>query len=585
MSAGTRTPRRSRPGAQVSARKGRISATRRTHPPAAGRSLWGIAGGLTLAQYARLLTGFLWLGWADSALAVSGAAYLPLFSTVVAAAGLAAMGMAVSLTGERAQSRLDTFLLVGSVLIIALSGAGTVTNGSFTSDEIALNQGAASTLLHGANPFTADLSWVMNKYGISGGSFTLDGGMVTYQTYPALSFLLYAPAVAVFGTASYASVFVNLLCWSVTAALLWKLVNTSVRPWIPLFIALPVLFIPSLGDSDPLYIPFMLLAVCCWDRFGDPGERSPARWIGPIALGLACAVKPTPWLVAPFLVAGVGLEARRRAGTWRTVLLRYVSLATVAFLVPNLPFIALDPGAWGRAVLAPITSNLIPTGVGPVALLNGYGIGGGNLSYYTIAAAGALLSTLLLFVCWYPHLKRALPALPFAALFLSTRPAAFYFAFCLPALAISAASVRPAHESAAASSYRTHLLKAAGMAGAVASVLAVALALVTPAPLKLDVLQTHADATAFTTNVRVANVSAHPVSPHFLLVQGVKVRDWLQVVDGPERLQAGETALYHLSVPASTLTPHAGELFQVNATSADPTSLSASASSQVPAEP
>src|SRR5438270_7490547 len=106
------------------------------------------------------------------------------------------MVLGVTVTGERAQRRLDIYLLAGSVLIVALSGVGAVTSGSFTTDEIALNQGAAATLLHGANPFTSDLSWTLSQYGISGGSFTLDGGLVTSQTYPSLSFLLYVPAVA-----------------------------------------------------------------------------------------------------------------------------------------------------------------------------------------------------------------------------------------------------------------------------------------------------------------------------------------------------------------------------------------------------
>ena len=50
------------------------------------------------------------------------------------------------------------------------------------------------------------------------------------------------------------------------------------------------------------------------------------------------AVKQTPWLIVPFVLAGIVLESRRLRG-WTQGLrdgLRYLGIAAVAFLVPNL---------------------------------------------------------------------------------------------------------------------------------------------------------------------------------------------------------------------------------------------------------
>ena len=71
----------------------------------------------------------------------------------------------------------------------------------------------------------------------------------------------------------------------------------------------------------------------------------PAAWRGPICMGLAMAVKQTPWFVAVFVVTGIVLEVRDR-GT-RLALragLRYACIAVTSFLLPNLPYLIDSPG-------------------------------------------------------------------------------------------------------------------------------------------------------------------------------------------------------------------------------------------------
>ena len=68
------------------------------------------------------------------------------------------------------------------------------------------------------------------------------------------------------------------------------------------------------GVTDFLFVPLLIGAAAGWDRFA--WTRGPAAWRGPVLMGLAMAVKQTPWLIVPFVVAGIVLESRRLRG-WR----------------------------------------------------------------------------------------------------------------------------------------------------------------------------------------------------------------------------------------------------------------------------
>ena len=70
------------------------------------------------------------------------------------------------------------------------------------------------------------------------------------------------------------------------------------------------------GITDVLFMPLLVGAAYRWDRFGE----SRITYAGPVLLGLAMAVKQTPWLLLPFLVCALGsrsdeLRAGARAAT------------------------------------------------------------------------------------------------------------------------------------------------------------------------------------------------------------------------------------------------------------------------------
>ena len=191
--------------------------------------------------------------------------------------------------------------------VLATPGYGT--------DEAAFDQYAAQLLVHGVNPYTHSLAQSFSLFHVSPNGFTfgLNGQPITQLSYPALSFLLYAPVVAFGATAQVAIVF-NVLAWGIGMALFFAMLPRRIRPMAIVVTSFSVYIGYAVGGvTDALFVPLLIGAVYRWDEF--PARHGLAAWRGPVLLGLAMAVKQTPWLVLPFLVAGVALEARRSPET------------------------------------------------------------------------------------------------------------------------------------------------------------------------------------------------------------------------------------------------------------------------------
>ncbi len=548
-----------------------------------GRLLAGAASNITLGQCARLLTGLLWLGWANWWASYSTAPAAPLISAVQTAAALGIMAGALLIRSERNTRRFDAALVSGTIIMLTVLGLDTGTSTGYGTDELAYDQSAASGLLHGINPYTTDFRPSLTTFGVfGGGTMTLHGTVVPSIAYPSLSFLLYVPFVLLFGSGSYTGLFVDMIAWAGAGAILWRFMSHATRPWVPLLLAVPVLFGAVVGGmTDSLYLPFEMVAVCCWDRFGDPRERSIARWVGPLALGLACGIKQSPWLIAPFLLYGVGVEAHRRGQDWKRVTLRYVAIAGAAFIVPNLPFIVWNPAAWLSRVLLPLTGGLVPMGIGPSGLLRGYGIGGGNLSMFGLASASAMVAMLLLYVSHYASLRRVIPLLPLAVLFVSGRSLGPYFGFCLPALAVNAGSIRDSVANRGNTRLWRPTTLAAGAAGlACAGFLAAALSW--PTTTRLTVVASHETSTTLYASVQVTNTSNQPVTAHFILAKGAFYQQGMQVQIGPTTLPPHSSSTITVETAVNPLTPHAGDSFQVEIGTLGPDTFSASPLARVP---
>jgi Glycosyltransferase family 87 len=123
--------------------------------------------------------------------------------------------------------------------------------------------------------------------------------------------------------------------------------------------------------------------------------RFPERtWPAAVALGLACAMKPTAWLAIPVLAAML----RYRDGTRAAVAFSATSVAV--FLAITLPVMLANPGAMAQnTVLFPLglTAHLTPAqSLTPGDLLARTGPVGHDLSVGLLLVVGIAVAVLLL---------------------------------------------------------------------------------------------------------------------------------------------------------------------------------------------
>ena len=326
----------------------------------------------------------------------------------------------------------------------------------YGTDEIAFDQYAAQLALHGLDPYLHSMAAAFPLFHVSpnGYTFQLNGQPVTSLSYPALAFEAYLP-ILLLGITTQAATWMNIAAWAIGSVVLFTVLPRRLAPLAAIIASLDVYIGYAAGGvTDTLFVPLLIGAAVRWDDF--PGQRGPAAWRGPILLGLAMAVKQTPWLVAPFLVAGIVLEARRRqpaAGSLRPAAicgLRYAGIALAAFLVPNLPYLVASPDAWMRGVLTPFSSQVVPAGQGLVGISLSLDAGGGSLRAYTIASVVVFLALLGCYLAAYPMLKPVTFLLPSVVLFFATRSFGSYLVMLIPAALAAAATTRQPSACAAA---------------------------------------------------------------------------------------------------------------------------------------
>ena len=474
------------------------------------------------------------------------------------------------------------FFVWSYLQVLATPGYGT--------DEAAFDQYAAQLLVHGFNPYAHSLAQSFSLFHVSPNGFTfgLNGQPITQLSYPALSFLLYAPVVA-FGATAQVAIVWNVLAWAIGMALFFAMLPRRIRPLAIVVTSFSVYIGYAVGGvTDALFVPLLIGAVYRWDEF--PAQRGLAAWRGPVLLGLAMAVKQTPWLVLPFLVVGVALEARRapRSGAgdasgerpWWWVPGRYLAIALGAFLVPNLPFIFADPRAWWSGILTPILSHAVPAGQGYVGLSLFLGVGGGSLLAYSVALAVILLWLVATFALTYPSLKRVAVLIPAIVLFFSARSFGSYLVTLLPAALVAAYTVDrvPSYSPAPAPSRRARWAWVVPT-GVVVSLIALLSVLFFPPPLNVAVTSVRTTgqlATVVQLGVQVTNTSDSSVRPAFTIETGGAITAFWHA-RGPATLPAHRSAHYELYAPNFFAQPPVSGGFQVVAFTSSPATVSRSA--------
>jgi hypothetical protein len=427
--------------------------------------------------------------------------------------------------------RLLVFQLLGLVPvmvgILGQEGAYIHVRQFYSTDSAAFNQVAARLLAHGINPYASSLASAdrLLQQPSAYWTYTVGGGHVTHVSYPAGSFLLDALLYAL-GLHHMTVDWLDLVAWLVTGALLFAFVPVALRWFSVLLFAVPIFgAVFGSGGTDAMFLPFLVLAVWRWDRFGVAKSAGMARWLGPLALGVACSIKQTPWFCVPFLVIGVFLEARATGRRpWRLASI-YLAVVVGVFAVVNVPFIVWGPRAWIEGTLLPFTHPLVADGQGLVTLAL-HGVAHGvSLPLLTVAGALVLVALLAAMALWYPQMKRIWLMLLPLTFFVATRSLSSYLLDLAPAAIVAACSVASAPEPSRAAAHGGRAGNArmpAVLATAVPALAAVAVAvlafLAPPLDLTLGSVNTSKTATVLNAlTLTVHNTTDQTVTPHFMV--------------------------------------------------------------------
>lgn len=303
-----------------------------------------------------------------------------------------------------------------------------VVNQHYTSDALLFVHEAAAQFLAGHDPYTVSLVGGYEGFQVPYyvQTPTTSGGIITNLNYPALSFLVYTPFVAM-GLDDLRVVSVGLLLALLTLIYIaaprgLKLLSVSVLFLSSFFLAF------SLSGFDILFIFFLAGAVVLW-----PNDRRGAAFF----YGLACAVKQTVWFIAPFLLIlhwredeAEGLDRPTRTRR----LLTTASWGMVAFVVPNLPFLLQHPVAWVTGVLTPFGlfgDALVPLAQG-LTLPIYTGSVHVNRWFLRALAASVLIGMLILYWTYFDRWKGAAWVVPPVVLAVAERSLQNYFEMFYP---------------------------------------------------------------------------------------------------------------------------------------------------------
>lgn len=507
--------------------------------------------------------------------------FAPWLSIAVAVLGLVGLlaivtaWLPVTVLSSKRQHQIGWGILLAALVALALwSYLQIFIAPDYGTDEIAFDQYAAQLALHGINPYLHSMGPAFPLFHVSpnGYTFQLNGQPITALSYPALSFEAYLPLLAL-GVTTQAAVWVDVAAWGVAAIVLYAVLPRRLAPLAIIVVSLDVYIGYAVGGvTDFLFVPLLVGAAVRWDAFA--WTRGPAAWRGPILMGLAMSVKQTPWLVAPFVVAGIVLESRNILG-WRQALrdgLRYSGIAAAAFLVPNIPYIVGSPTAWLRGVVTPLMSKAVPAGQGMVSLSLSLPAGGGSLHAYSAAALVVLAASLACFAATYPMLKPSAFVLPSVVLFFGYRSFGSYLVMLIPPA--TAAATTTWRQSGAACWPRWRLVVLGG-AGACAAAVTVALTAASPLTMSIKSVRTTGQlATIEQVRLAVTNTTGAGVRPSFTIEDGTTMTAFWHRVAGPAVLGPHRSASYTIQAPSYFAMPSISNGFQVLAFSDHPPTVS-----------
>ncbi|TMD60239.1 MAG: hypothetical protein E6I87_07120 [Chloroflexi bacterium] len=337
-------------------------------------------------------------------------------AAILAVAVLAVVGLL-----PRIPRRAGSLAAVLALSVYALVCLANILGKSYNNDAVVAPHWGAELLLRGEDPYVAfDMREGLQHFGLQPNIATRreDGSLQTTLNYPAGAILVVAPFVALglddIRWIYFAEMLVFGALMTVRAREIW-------RPFVAsLFVADTLLRRQYvLAGIDPTW---SLGVAFAW-------LLSRRRILSPLILGLGCATRQLAWFFVPFYL----LAAWREYG--RDEAIRRAPLIGLGFLVPNLPFIAWDAGAWWRGMMGPILDPLAGYGVGLVHFeLEGV-LPDLPRGLYAVLAVATLLFLLTMLWRRWRDLPNGALAFPLIPLFFAWRSLSNYFVF-VPLFAI-----------------------------------------------------------------------------------------------------------------------------------------------------
>jgi uncharacterized membrane protein len=486
----------------------------------------------------------------------------------------------------------NAFAWSNALLVMVLIGAWTYVQfhgaPGYTTDELSFDQYAAQLVAHGFhNPYVHSMKPAGPLFRLSpdGYTYTITGQPVEQLSYPSLSFLVYVPFILL-GWTSEVGAGLNVAAWGMAVLLMFALLPRSIRAAALVFASIDVyLSFAAGGVTDMLFIPLLIVAAYRWDRFGS----SRSTYVAPVAVGLAMAIKQTPWPVLAFVLcalawdeydrSGDAREAARRAG-------RYFGVVLGVFLIPNLPYMIASPSAWFNGVFTPFVKNLVPTGQGLISLTLFAHLGGGSLAAYTIVMILAALLLLAVFIGTYPLLRPATFMLPSLAYFFAARSQTNYLIALIPVALVGAITAGPpaarrvpAVGRRVAGVVRNRRWRRAIAALGVLGVAAIIYAFSSTSPLTVTIVGQRT--TGFlggikTLIVKVHNGTSQPQTPAYTVQTSHGDTTFWKVQNGPKTVAPGHTARVELVARNYQAEPGLGDGFSVLAFTEHPAAVSVS---------
>jgi len=307
----------------------------------------------------------------------------------------------------------------------------------YTSDALLFVHEASRLSLSGVNPYGADLVGGYEAFSVPYyvQTPTTSGGIVTNFNYPALSFLIYAPFVALGVTD------LRIVSAGFVVALLGLIYLRAPRHLR--LLALGILFLSSfflafcLSGFDVVFVFFLVAAMVLWkDR---PG-------LAMVMFGLSAAVKQTVWFIAPFLLVRLWMESAdlpRRERLLRVA--RLASYSAAAFAIPNAPYVLLGPKAWLVGLLTPVGAGgdtLVPLSQGLTVFFY-TGAAQAPTLLLALLSVSALVAALLLYWRFYGRLREALWLAPAPVLAFAPRALQNYYEMFYPVALVALLSTLP----------------------------------------------------------------------------------------------------------------------------------------------